>query len=39
VVFGQDGEVGALLGGLPDEGLGPGEVVVDGDILVGVSGL
>jgi hypothetical protein len=35
VVFGQDGQVSALGGGLADEGLGAGVVFFDGDILVG----
>lgn len=33
MILRQDGQVSALCGGLPDEGLGAGEVVLDGDIL------
>ena len=35
VVLGEDGQVGTLGGGLPDEGGGAGEVVFDGDVLAG----
>ena len=35
VVLGEDGQVGTLDGGLPDEGGGSVEVVFDGDILTG----
>jgi hypothetical protein len=33
VVLWQDGEIGALGSGLPEEGLGSRKVLLDGDIL------
>ena len=39
MVFREDCEVGTLGCGLADVGLGFGEVLFDGEVLVGVSGM